>query len=242
MRTPVTGGGWTKATTWDGWRQVIRVSLTLGMVVGRRVRSGLSTNADADNIGGAGSPGAGIAGRQVRKTPADAPVWTARWNLWSGPDPPPQEERETEEREHGVGGVSEFEDLPQWARDALERHGITAAPERVAEAVARAEGEPGRVMSSQELRGLAQMREMEERVEAGLEPPGVWAASGYIKYGEDLEAASRQAERAERPLDGTAEDCDQDEYCFPVRQPGTGWWCKACDKPLRIVRPRFQSD
>ena len=158
------------------------------------------------------------------------------------PDPPPQEERETEEREHGVGGVSEFEDLPQWARDALERHGITAAPERVAEAVARAEGEPGRVMSSQELRGLAQMREMEERVEAGLEPPGVWAASGYIKYGEDLEAASRQAERAERPLDGTAEDCDQDEYCFPVRQPGVGWWCKACDKPLRIVRPRFQSD
>ena len=120
------------------------------------------------------------------------------------PDPPPQEERETEaerevwakcepadgvdSREHGVGGTAEFEDLPQWARDALERHGITAAPEKVAGAVAEAE------------------------------------------------------RAAERPLDGTAEDCDQDEYCFPVRQPGTGWWCKACDKPLRLMRPRFRGD
>ena len=117
------------------------------------------------------------------------------------PDPPPQEtEAEAEvwaqcspadgvegpetEREHGVGGVSEFEDLPDWAKQALERHGITAAPERVRDAVAE----------------------------------------------------------VERPWDGTAEDCDQDEYCFPVRLPGTGWWCKACDKPLRLMRPRFRGD
>ena len=102
------------------------------------------------------------------------------------PDPPPQET--DADREHGVGGTAEFEDLPQWARDALERHGITAAPEKVAGAVAEAE------------------------------------------------------RAAERPLDGTAEDCGQDEYCFPVRLPGTGWWCKACDKPLRLMRPRFRGD
>ena len=134
------------------------------------------------------------------------------------PDPPPQEERETEEREHGVGGVSEFEDLPQWAQEALERHGITAAPERVRDAVAEAEG----------------VDELPE-----------WVGRSFKRLRSDRDTwmeRARRAERAERPLDGTAEDCDQDEYCFPVRQPGTGWWCKACDKPLRIVRPRFQSD
>ena len=106
-----------------------------------------------------------------QETEAEAEVW-AQCSPADGIDSP-----EMAGREHGVGGTAEFEDLPQWARDALEAHGITAAPER-----------------------------------------------------------------AERPLDGTAENCDQDEYCFPVRQPGVGWWCRACDKPLRMVRPSYRPD
>ena len=92
------------------------------------------------------------------------------------PDPPPQEERETEEREHGVGGVSEFEDLPQWARDALERHGITGSGAGSGGG-GGAEGEPGRV-SSQELAWVGRKQELEERVEAGIEPPGFGAGYG----------------------------------------------------------------
>ena len=43
------------------------------------------------------------------------------------------------------------------------------------------------------------------------------------------------------PVGTIPEACEDSEYCFPVRLPG-GWWCRACDKPLRLVRPLYQSD
>ena len=50
------------------------------------------------------------------------------------------------------------------------------------------------VLSSQQLRSLAQVREAEERAERGEEPPIAWCGLGHDKYEADLEAARRQME------------------------------------------------
>ena len=54
--------------------------------------------------------------------------------------------------------------------------------------------EERQVLSSQQLRGLAQVREAEERAERGEEPPIAWCGLGHDKYEADLEAARRQME------------------------------------------------
>ena len=57
-------------------------------------------------------------------------VWGVR--LMGGRDYPPEDFPDTPttaDREHGVGGTAEFEELPGWAQKALAEHGITAAPD-----------------------------------------------------------------------------------------------------------------
>ena len=49
----------------------------------------------------------------------------------------------------------------------------------------------GSTLTAQQLRSLAQIREAEERAEAGIEPPISWCGLGYEKYQNDLEAAQR---------------------------------------------------
>ena len=50
------------------------------------------------------------------------------------------------------------------------------------------------VLSSQQLRQLADVREREERAERGEEPPVAWCGLGHQSYEADLEAAKRLAE------------------------------------------------
>ena len=57
-----------------------------------------------------------------------------------------------------------------------------------------AEPAPPAPLSSQQLRSLADIREREERAEAGLEPPVGWCGLGREKYEQDLEAAQRDYE------------------------------------------------
>ena len=52
-------------------------------------------------------------------------------------------------------------------------------------------GAYGSALTAQQLRSLAQIREAEERAEAGIEPPISWCGLGYEKYQNDLEAAQR---------------------------------------------------
>ena len=54
-------------------------------------------------------------------------------------------------------------------------------------------------------------------------------------------AAEAVAEHHGGPLGEAEPEVCEDNRCDPCRLPG-GWWCRGCDKPLRLVRPLYRPD
>ena len=168
------------------------------------------------------------------------------------------------ERQHGVAGVSEFEDLPDWARAEIDR----LRDERDAAIRDNNEGfsdawDDGRTAGLMEAKSAAA-----ERLRGALdktaerEPPDLetqraaieravnktWAeldeklaAQGWGCRDWAAEAVAEHQGRTAGSLEEAQPEVCEDKVCDPCRLPG-GWWCRGCDKPLRLVRPLYRPD
>ena len=212
-------------------------------------------------------------------------------------------DKDDPERQHGVSGVSEWDDLPEWAKRALAEQGIFSAPTDPPEAEDEVEyrrgyddgWDAGRVAAMNQgfsdawdggwkacQKWFVNERRLRSHKRAGLMRGGFCGKTGADNPGDcacldfdlqevrwpdpppedgkeevaqahglenmpgwgtrDWGAETRQEHQGEvEPVGTIPEACEDSDYCFPVRLPG-GWWCRACDKPLRLVRPLYQSD
>ena len=203
------------------------------------------------------------------------------------------------ERQHGVGGTAEVEDLPDWARAEIDRlreerdaairdnnkgfsdawddgrtAGLTEAKSAAAERLRGALDETAeRVPPDLEEQRQAVERalnktwaEIDDKMEKFEELPD-WVQRAYTRLRGDRDAWMRRARMAERaaaeqawgrrdwaaeamaehqgrtagPLDEAQPEVCEENRCDPCRLPG-GWWCRGCDKPLRLVRPLYRPD
>ena len=137
------------------------------------------------------------------------------------------------QRQHGVAGVSEYEDLPDWARAEIDR----LREERDAAIQDNNKGfsdawDDGRTAGLLEARSAAaeRLRDALDEAEQG------WGCRDWA-----AEAVAEHQGRTAGSLDAAQPEVCEDNRCDPCRLPG-GWWCRACDKPLRLVRPLYRPD